>query len=221
MISSCSPSGVYGLVPFVIPVLPTALAERFALIIEGMLQAVASRASGLNRLASPLLVLIWRRLGRVRNRFIRILQTPPCPGPASHPRAAALPGEARGEQSIRRPREEAPASAGASPPVLPRRRAWLLRLVPGIASNAGQLRHFLDDPEVASLIATDPRLGRILRPLCHALNIPLIQALRPPRRSAAPSSPPAKVPLARVPPAAGPPAAAPPSGPAVLFFASA
>jgi hypothetical protein len=123
------------------------LADRLKLIIEGLCQAIARRV-GLGGLAGPLIVLIWTHLRRLSSRFAYATATLYRP---SRPRPNRL----------RRP----------PPRPLPRRKAWLLRLAPETASGASQLRHFLADPELAPLLAADPRLGRILRPLCHALGI--------------------------------------------------
>ncbi len=35
----------------------------------------------------------------------------------------------------------------------------------------GQVQHLLGDPELAALLAAEPKLGRILRPLCRMLAI--------------------------------------------------
>jgi hypothetical protein len=72
------------------------------------------------------------------------------------------------KQSSGRPQSASPLLPR---PLLPRNRAWLLRLVPEAASGASQLRYFLADPEVASLLAAAPKLQAILRPLCHMLGI--------------------------------------------------
>ena len=125
-------------------------ADRFALIIEGLRQAVARRGGGLGRLPGPLLILIWTRLRRYAARFARYAATPT-------PSRLARPHPAR------------PRRAGLSP--LPRRKAWLLRLMPETATCASQLSHFLNEPDVASLLQDAPQLGRVLRPLCRMLNI--------------------------------------------------
>ena len=57
------------------------------------------------------------------------------------------------------------------PPVLPRGARWLLRLIPGAAASRSQREALLREPEMAALLAADPRLGRILRPLCRMLGV--------------------------------------------------
>ncbi len=67
---------------------------------------------------------------------------------------------------------------------------WLLRVTPEAASCASQLQHLLADPEMAALLAADPSMGRVLRPLCRMLAVEPPQALRLPKRARTP--PPAK-----------------------------
>ncbi|OYV55059.1 MAG: hypothetical protein B7Z76_12080, partial [Acidiphilium sp. 20-67-58] len=63
-------------------------------------------------------------------------------------------------------------------PILPRRPAWLLAPVPEAAAAAGLLRALLADPALQRRIGEEPRLGRILRPLCHSLGLKLPAMLR-------------------------------------------
>jgi hypothetical protein len=114
---------------------------------------------GLDGLAGPFIILVWSRLRRITARFARYAATPfPIP-----PRPQAVIATAA-KPSRRRPKSKSPLP-------LPRHAAWLLRLVPETASGASQLRYFLADPEVASLLATTPQLQAILRPLCHMLGM--------------------------------------------------
>jgi hypothetical protein len=177
-------------------------ADRLAFIIEGLCHAVARRV-GPGGLAGPFLILIWARLRRIAARFARYAANPPLP---SRPRA---------------PLRAAPRPARPSlPRPLPRRSAWLLRLVPETASGAAQLRHFLADPEVTALLATAPRLGRALRPLCHMLGIRATgigpaQALPPPGPPP-PSQPPGTPPAPLIPRHAPPVPAASQAAPIAL-----
>jgi hypothetical protein len=156
--------------------IPFTPAVRFALIIEGLCQAVARRV-GLGGLPGPFIILVWSRLRRLATRFARHAATPsPIP-----PRPQAVPENvpevmvaSAAKQSSGRPQSASPLLPR---PLLPRNRAWLLRLVPEAASGASQLRYFLADPEVASLLAAAPKLQAILRPLCHMLGIRATQAL--------------------------------------------
>jgi hypothetical protein len=168
-------------------------ADRLALIIEGLCQAVA-RKGGITGLAGPFLILIWTRLRRTATRFTRAALTPSGARSAPNHPPAVIARSGATKQSRRRPK---PAS-----PLLPRRRAWLLRLIPETAAGASQLRHFLADPEVATLLAEAPHLQRILRPLCHMLGI------RP--NQAPPLPPPYAVPAMHLAPPRLPGAAPPP-----------
>ena len=66
---------------------------------------------------------------------------------------------------------------------LPARFGWLLRFGSEVACHRSQLEHWLTtNPELGKLLAAAPQAGRILRPLCHMLGIPLPPALRLPPR---------------------------------------
>ena len=54
---------------------------------------------------------------------------------------------------------------------LPRSWRWLLRLVPQAAAGRAQLEELLRDPAMAEMLAADPRLGPILRPLGWMLGV--------------------------------------------------
>jgi hypothetical protein len=175
--------------PLVMLTIPPAAADRFALLIEGLCQAVAASCG--RGLAGPLILLIWTRLRRLGARFAALAarQRTDKPPPARRPRPAA-------------PRPRAPR--------LPRGFAWLVRLVPEAAVRGSQLRHLLTEPEMAALIAAAPQAGRLLRPLCRMLGVDPPPALRLPRRpGAAPAAPapasPAQVPSAQPPPRLRPP----------------
>jgi hypothetical protein len=42
--------------------------------------------------------------------------------------------------------------------------------------------HLLDDPDLISLVSENPSLGRVLRPICHMLRIPLPTHLQRPQK---------------------------------------
>ena len=59
----------------------------------------------------------------------------------------------------------------------------MIRVTQGAAVFGSQLQFWLEDAEVQALIAAAPeQAGRLLRPICHALLVPLPPALRLPRR---------------------------------------
>ena len=67
----------------------------------------------------------------------------------------------------RRPVPQDRRAAPPSPPALPRRPCWLLDLIPASAIGLSRLEHLLRNREMAALLAADPRLRHILRPLCR------------------------------------------------------
>ena len=161
--------------PMQAPATPT---ERLAAIIAWLAGCVAEQGSR-QRLAGPLVVAIWTRLRRISAQFLAVAATPipPArPAPAGHntaPRPASPPPAARP------PRR---------PPVMPYGARWLLRLIPGAAASLSQLETLLRDPEMAALLAADPRMGRILRALCWMLGVHPSLA-PPPRRRRGPPTP--------------------------------
>jgi hypothetical protein len=156
-------------VPWTPPPLPTGLADRLALILEGLCQALAAHAVK-DRSTVPLIVLAWTRLRRLSVRFARLA-------------AAVRAGRLASAPAPRRP-PAAPAPALPRLPALPqpyrlpRGFGWLLRLVPDAAVHRGQIEHWLAEPELAALLGEAPRAGRILRALCGMLGIRPGPALR-------------------------------------------
>jgi hypothetical protein len=143
------------------------LAQSFALVIAGLCRATASHIV-VDRGAGPLLIRIFIRLHRLAARLTSLVsqvQAGKLPPPG--------PGHSTGGASRRQPR-------------LPERSGWLLRLVPGTAVYAGQVQTLLDDPQTAALLEAAPQAGRILRPLCRMLALPLPDYLRRPRPPSAP-----------------------------------
>jgi hypothetical protein len=178
----------------------TGLSHRLALILDGLCRVAGARGAKDRALASMMLVL-WARLRRMAARFDRLaaqvrsanLAAAPA-APVSEPSAATL----RPTPRAQRPR---PAHR------LPRGFAWLIRLAPEAACYGGQLQHMLADPEMAALLAAEPKLRRLLRPLCRMLAIRpgpelLAPLLAPPRR---------RVGSACGTPASGPPASGTPA----------
>jgi hypothetical protein len=146
--------------------MPLAAGERFARIVAALCLAVAARGGA--RAAAPvagaLVVAIWGRLRRLAGRFARVLGRPRAR--ARVPARATAPRRVPGRPASRR--------LAASPPLrLPRRPGWLLRLVPEAAVQAAQLRDLLAEPELAARLASEPGLGRLLRPLFRSLGVDL------------------------------------------------
>jgi hypothetical protein len=103
-----------------------------------------------------------------------------------------------------RRRTARPGCRPPSPYRLPRKFGLLIRLMPGSAACFGsQLQHFLAEPETTALLEAAPQAGRLFRPLCRMLAIPVPPSLRLPPR-------PARATPARATPAQPEPAIHPP-----------
>ena len=189
--------------------LPTTPAERFAALLAGLRRAIAAEAAR-NRPLQTLLCLIHARLGHIAARFARL--------------AARIPANAAPRPHVSRPHASRPHSApraprGAPAPNrwahLPRRPAWLHRLVPPMLyPAASQLRYLLDDPDMAALLAASPGLRRTIRPLCRMLGLPQPPPPQPPAYQPPAPQPPAHQapePNRPEPPAPQPPAPEPPA----------
>ena len=167
-----------------------ALAQTFAGIIALLCRAIAAGAAR-NKLAAPLLLLLWPRLHRLARRFAGL--------------AARV---AAGTAARRPPTVPRPAAERSRPPYrrLPRRFAWLVRLVPGAAAAGSQLCYLLATEDMANLLAAAPQAGRLLRPLCRMLGVRPPPALTPALALKPPPARPLAVPRRA---AAGPPSPAP------------
>jgi hypothetical protein len=163
--------------------MPTPL-PRFAQITAFLREAIA-RAAARNRVHAPVLVLAWTRIGRMLARFQRLFDrwrsgTLPSPRPSR-------PGQ---------PRRPGPT------PRLPGG-LWFPALVPEFSTAAVRLEALLADPTMVDFLAACPQAGRILRPLCRLLALPLTPPVRLPARGGRLSeAPPAFPPLP--PPVPGP-----------------
>jgi hypothetical protein len=146
--------------------------DRFNAIMSFLCDSIIIQGRELG-LASTLMLMIWQRITRLSHRFTRILAR----GPA---------------RPTSRPNRRAPATQPVKPPAdyrLPAGFAWLRKTIPGPISGTAfaraELEHLLTDPAMTALLESNPALGRILRPLCHALGIkrPPSLALPPPTPS--------------------------------------
>jgi len=74
---------------------------------------------------------------------------------------------------------------------LPRSYGWLARMAPETVPSGIEFAYLLAQPEMTELLATAPRLWRVLRPLCRMFGItppeaPLPAPDTPPRRAPEP-----------------------------------
>ncbi len=173
---------------------PRTQAERFAGIIDGLCRAVAARGAGRDRLAGPLVVLIWMRLRSIAAQVVAL--------------AARIAAGRHRRYPARRPPRRPAAPRRRVPLVLPHAPAWLLPLVPCEAGGyASQLRCLLAEPEAAALLDAAPQMRRLLRPLCRMLGVRLPPPPRPPAEPAAAQFLPAEPPAGRAPPSRTAPSA--------------
>ena len=145
------------------------LSARLAVILTGLCGVVAAcggrRMLGWDRrphdpAVVPLILPIWARLSRLRQRFDRFV-------------ARVLAGRAARASVVGRVRAaRAPASVR-----LPSGYGWLVRMVPESAMFGAQVQALLDDPEIGPALVAAPGAGRVLRPLCRMLAVPVPVAL--------------------------------------------
>jgi hypothetical protein len=171
---------------------PPGLSQTFGLIIGGLCASVAKRIAG-DRTAGPLILLTVARLRHLLARFTKLAaraeagKLRPLRPRTVRPRAATPP-EAPSPPPDPTPK---PKPAGQPERLLPRKFGWLIRFVPYEAACFGsQLQHQFSQPEMMALIEAAPQAaGRILRPLCWMLAIPLPPSLRLPPRPRKPRPP--------------------------------
>jgi len=151
------------------------LAGRFARFIGGLREAMATSAEH-NPVLMLLAARLWNRLTEAAERFAAI---------AAHP--VARPRRRRAEAAPM-PEDAAPPRPRAPRRTLPRTHGWLARMSPETVPFGIDFANLLAQPEMADLLATAPRLGRLLRPLCRMFGItppeaPPPQPDAPPRRA--------------------------------------
>ena len=168
-------------------------AERFAMIMESVFQALAAQGVR-GAVVGALLFLVC---GRLRTAAARVLVL------AARLEAGTLrlrpPREWR--PSPRRP--DPPASAQAPKLRLPRGFGWLARRVQTARFGRSQLAHLLAQPDMAALIEAAPPIGRQIRPICRMLGVRPPPGLFPPRRRRQPTPQGAASPSPRPSPASG------------------
>ncbi len=151
----------------------TPLSENLARTVELLREKVGQYAVKFRALA-PLILLVWNRICRLRNRFTRLM----------------LLWE-RDQLPTSRPRAKRPSKPRPKPELrLPTGKMWLVKLVPFTAENIGHIEGLLNDADVRALVAAHPAAGRILRPWARMFGIPLPDHLKlPPRAPRKPRPP--------------------------------
>jgi hypothetical protein len=160
---------------------PLSAPARFALIMAGLMQAVAEKIADYPWTA-PMVMYVWRRLHRINAVFQAV---------AALIAAGKLPPERVCRPRLPRLHPPVPARPDPETPrpvwtlFRSQRFAWLCGAVPSLARRFGaaqfgsQLQYLLADPEMMALIAASPRMRRTLRPLLWMLGIEA-SLLRPP-----------------------------------------
>ncbi len=161
-------------------ILAQSLADRFTTIMRLLGQTLG--APDYARFDLSLKWAIWHRISFLSVRFRALALNPPRPRkPSAKPEPTPEP-------------ESPPASAKKSK--LPAQNGWLLQTFPGhhIPYVRGHLISFLEDPDLSRLQSETPSIGRVLRPLCHMLAIPLPDYLKLARKPRPPAPKPAPKP---------------------------
>jgi hypothetical protein len=163
---------------------PLSAPARFAMVMDGLKQAVAAKSSDYPW-TGPMVLYVWNRLHRINAIFQAL---------AALIIAGKLPPE-----RVCRPRTPRVQSAALVLPevarlpetpkpvwqLFPCRFGWLCGAVPSLARRFGaaqfgsQLQYLLGDPEMIALIAASPRMRRTLCPLLWMLGIEA-SLIRPP-----------------------------------------
>ena len=172
----------------------TSLGQLFAQIIASLCTHVATGVAA-DRARAPLLSIVYYRLVRMLHRLDRLaLRWQQGTLPKPRPSRAGQPRPAPPQPN------PAPDPAAARPPRIPTRHAWLLHLHQPTAQLREQIALLLATPQFASLLAAAPQAGRIMRPLCHMLAIPIPPPLQLPQRPQRPRPQRARGPRHKTPP---------------------
>jgi hypothetical protein len=152
-----------------------------------LLRQIIGHPEHVNRLSLGLKWAIWHRLRYFARRFRALHNNPPKPRP--HRRRATKPTPTIAQKSDPQKSE------------LRERKGWLLTLLPCHYTRfaRGQLLQLLAEPAMVPLLAENPSLGRILRPMCPMLAIPLPDYLKLPKKPRKPRPPHPKPAQKRVP----------------------
>ena len=153
----------------------TPQAAAWALILDRLCATIAYTVPQLAALV-PLLTAARRRIHRTLLRLDRLIlrwqtNTLPRPRPSRAGRPRTPPPEPKPDTRPRKPL-----------PRLPTGQAWLSRRVRFTNVYGGQIAVELAKPETRAFVEAAPQAGRLLRPLCRALGVPLPDWLKLPER---------------------------------------
>ena len=161
------------------------LSDRFTTLARMLRQTLG--APDYARFDLTLKWAIWHYISRLSLRFRAFALNP-------HPRRSGKPS-AKPDPALER---ESPPT-GAKKSKIPAQKGWLLQTFPGhhIPYVRSQFLRLLQDPDVSRLHGANPSIGRVLRPLCHMLAIPLPDYLKLERKPRPPEQKPAQKPARR------------------------
>ena len=145
-----------------------ALAGRFARFISGLREAMATGAER-NPVLMDLAARLWNRLTEAAERFAAIAAHPVARSRRRPAEPAPVPADAVPADAL--PADTAPPWPRAPRRTLPRTHGWLARMAPETVPFGIEFAYLLGQPEMMELLATAPRLWRVLRPLCRMFGI--------------------------------------------------
>ena len=147
----------------------TLLGQRLYGTVE-ILREMIGRHAVRHRALAPLILMLWMRMCRLRNRFERLVLL----WERDRLPASRAPRLTPDEPRTPRPKPELR---------LPTAHGWLARLVNGTGGYGDHIAALLDDPDTRALVTAHPAAGRVLRPWAKMLGFPLPDYLKlPPRR---------------------------------------
>ena len=145
----------------------TLLGQRLYGTVE-ILREMIGRHAVRHRALAPLILMLWMRMCRLRNRFERLVLL----WERDRLPASRAPGPARPRTPRPKPELRLPTAHG-----------WLARLVNGTGGYGDHIAALLDDPDTRALVTAHPAAGRVLRPWAKMLGFSLPDYLKlAPRR---------------------------------------
>ena len=141
------------------------LARRLGVILVALAAVIARRFLRMPAYAG-LIIPLWRRLTHAEAKFVRGMARPVV---VRAPRVAPVRAE-----RVRAERVRAERVAGVR---LPSRQGWLVEVLGyEAAASRSQLEALLAEPGMRAALDAAPGVGRILRPLCRMLGLPVALA---------------------------------------------
>jgi hypothetical protein len=159
----------------------TPLSEVFGIIVNGLCAAM-QKQSETDPYIIPICIRLWTSLLHMTKRYERLVARF-LEGSLAPYRPRPYRPRTKWPEPVRKPGEEPKPKT-----TLPRAFGWILKYVPGAAVYRDQLRDILADPVMIEFLTAAPQAGRLLRPLCRTLGVPLTAELLP-RKKPEPTTP--------------------------------